>query len=120
MSYVYLGSSILLMVYCQLVIKWQVMGAGTFPEAPVDKLWFLARLLLNPWIVSALAAAFLSALAWMAALTKLDLSHAYPVMSLSFALVVLASAWLLQEPLTVPKVAGVLLVCVGVAIGSQG
>jgi multidrug transporter EmrE-like cation transporter len=120
MSYAYLASAILLMVYCQLVIKWQVMGAGTFPDAAGDKLWFLARLLLNPWVVSALAAAFLAALAWMAALTKLDLSHAYPIMSLSFALVVLASAWLLQEPLTVPKVAGVLLVCVGVAIGSQG
>jgi len=120
MSYAYLGASILLMVYCQLVLKWQVMGAGTFPEAPADKLWFLARLLLNPWVVSALAAGFLAALAWMAALTKLDLSHAYPIMSLSFVLVALASAWLLQEPLTAAKIAGVLLVCLGVAIGSQG
>jgi drug/metabolite transporter (DMT)-like permease len=120
MSYVYLGSSIVLMVYCQLVLKWQVMGAGAFPEASADKFWFLARLLLNPWIVSALAAAFLATLAWMAALTRLDLSHAYPVMSLSFVLVVLASAWLLHEPLTVLKIAGVALICLGVAIGSQG
>ena len=120
MSYVYLGSSIVLMVYCQIVIKWQVTGAGAFPDAPADKFWFLARLLLNPWIVSALAAAFLAALAWMAALTRLDLSHAYPVMSLSFVLVVLASAWLLHEPLTVLKIAGVALICLGVAVGSQG
>jgi drug/metabolite transporter (DMT)-like permease len=120
MSYVYLGSSILLMVYCQLVIKWQVTGAGAFPEAPADKVWFLARLLANPWVVSALAAAFLAALAWMAALTRLELSHAYPIMSLSFVLVVLASAWLLHEPLTAYKVAGVALVCAGVAIGTQG
>ena len=120
MSYVYLASSILLMVYCQLVIKWQVTGAGDFPEAPADKLWFLARLLVNPWVISALAAAFLAALSWMAALTRLELSHAYPIMSLSFVLVVLASAWLLHEPLTVAKVAGVVLICAGVAIGSQG
>ena len=120
MSYVYLGSSILLMVYCQLVIKWQVTGAGAFPEAFADKIWFLARLLVNPWVISALAAAFLAALSWMAALTRLELSHAYPIMSLSFVLVVLASAWLLHEPLTVAKVAGVALICAGVAIGSQG
>jgi multidrug transporter EmrE-like cation transporter len=120
MNYVYLGSSILLMVYCQLVIKWQVTGAGAFPEAPADKLWFLARLLLNPWVLSALAAAFLAAMTWMAALTRLDLSHAYPIMSLSFVLVVLASAWLLHEPLTVFKLAGVALICAGVAVGSQG
>lgn len=120
MSYAYLAASIVLMVYCQLVIKWQVMGAGAFPAEPADKLWFLARLLLNPWIVSALVAAFLAALTWMAALTRLDLSHAYPIMSLSFVLVALASAWLLHEPLTGAKLAGIALICIGVAIGSQG
>jgi multidrug transporter EmrE-like cation transporter len=56
----------------------------------------------------------------MTALTKLDLSHAYPFMSLSFALVALASAWVFPEPLTGPKIAGVVLICLGVAIGSQG
>jgi len=120
MSYAYLASAILLMVYCQLVLKWQVTGAGALPDDAADKVWFLVRLLLNPWVVSALAAAFLAALSWMAALTKLDLSHAYPIMSLSFVLVALASAWLLQEPLTGLKIAGVALICLGVAIGSQG
>lgn len=120
MSYAYVACTILLTVYGQLVIKWQVAGAGTFPENPADKLWFLARLLMNPWIVSALAAALLAALSWMAAMTKLDLSHAYPFTSLSFVLVALASAWLLHEPLTAPKIAGIALICLGIAVGSQG
>jgi multidrug transporter EmrE-like cation transporter len=120
MSYAYVAFTILLTVYGQLIIKWQVADAGTFPENPADKLWFLARLLMNPWIVSALAAALLAALSWMAAMTKLDLSHAYPFMSLSFVLVVLASAWVLNEPLTGPKIAGIALICLGIAVGSQG
>ena len=120
MSYAYVACTILLTVYGQLVIKWQVAGAGAFPENPADKLWFLARLLINPWIVSALAAALLAALSWMAAMTKLDLSHAYPFTSLSFVLVALASAWLLNEPLTGPKIAGIALICLGIAVGSQG
>jgi multidrug transporter EmrE-like cation transporter len=70
--------------------------------------------------VSALAAALLAALSWMAAMTKLDLSHAYPFTSLSFVLVALASAWLLNEPLTGPKIAGIALICLGIAVGSQG
>ena len=120
MSYVYVACTILLTVYGQLVIKWQVMGAGTFPDDPAGKLWFLARLLLNPWIITALAAALLAALSWMAAMTKLDLSHAYPFTSLSFVLVTFVSAWLFQEPVTVPKVAGLALICAGIVIGSQG
>jgi len=67
-----------------------------------------------------LAAALLATVSWMAALTKLELSHAYPFVGLSFVAVTLASAWLLHEPLTSLKLAGVALVCLGVAIGSQG
>jgi multidrug transporter EmrE-like cation transporter len=120
MSYVYVACTILLTVYGQLVIKWQVMGAGAFPDDPAGKLWFLAGLLLNPWIITALAAALLAAFSWMAAMTKLDLSHAYPFTSLSFVLVTFVSAWLFQEPVTVPKIAGIALICAGIVVGSQG
>ncbi|MBI3044398.1 MAG: EamA family transporter [Betaproteobacteria bacterium] len=120
MSYVYVACTILLMVYAQIVIKWQVSGAGAFPDAAADKLWFLARLLVDPWIVSALAAMLLAALAWMAAMTKLDLSHAYPFTSLAFVLVMIASAFFFHEPVTGPKIAGIALICLGIVIGSQG
>ena len=120
MSYVYVGLTILLTVYGQLVIKWQVGLAGAFPAEPGARLLFLARLLVNPWIVSALVAALAAALAWMAAMTRLQLSHAYPFMSLAFVLVLVGSAWFFQEPLTLPKVAGLVLICAGIVIGSQG
>lgn len=120
MSYVYVFLTILLTVYGQLVIKWQVAAAGVFPAEPGDKFLFLARLLLNPWIISALAAALAAAVAWMAAMTKLDLSHAYPFTSLAFVLVTLFSVWLFHEPVTTPKIAGLVLIVSGIIIGSQG
>lgn len=120
MSYVYVFLTLLLTVYGQLVIKWQVTAAGAFPADPADKMLFLARLLVNPWVVSALAAALGAAVAWMAAMTKLDLSHAYPFMSLAFVLVLLGSAYFFHEPVTAPKLAGLVLVCAGIVVGSQG
>jgi len=120
MSYVYVACTILFMVYAQIVIKWQVLAAGAFPAATSEKFWFLAKLLVNPWIVSALVASLLAAVAWMAAMTKLDLSHAYPFTSLAFVLVIAASAVFFNEPVTGPKVAGIALICIGIAIGSQG
>lgn len=120
MSYAYVACTILFMVYAQIVIKWQVMGAGAFPALVADKLWFLAKLLVNPWILSALAASLLAAVAWMAAMTKLDLSHAYPFTSLAFVLVMLASALVFHEPVTGPKIAGIALICLGIVVGSQG
>jgi multidrug transporter EmrE-like cation transporter len=120
MSYVYVACTILLMVYAQLIIKWQVMDAGVFPAAAGDKLWFLAGLLINPWVMSALVALLLAMVAWMAAMTKLDLSHAYPFTSLAFVMVIVASAILFHEPVTWPKIAGIALICIGIAVGSQG
>ena len=120
MSYVYVACTILFMVYAQIVIKWQVVAAGAFPADSADKLWFLGKLLVNPWIMSALAASLLAAVAWMAAMTKLDLSHAYPFTSLAFVLVMVASALFFNEPVTGPKIAGIALICIGIAVGSQG
>ena len=120
MSYVYVFLTVLLTVYGQLVIKWQVLAAGAFPEAPGEKMLFIARLLINPWIVSALAAALAAAVTWMAAMTKLDLSHAYPFLSAVFVLVPVASVLMFNEPVTMPKIAGLALIVAGIAIGGQG
>ena len=120
MSYLYVFLTILLTVYGQLVIKWQVSLAGAFPVDTAGRLLFLANLLVNPWIISALAAGLAAAVAWMAAMVKLDLSHAYPFMSLGFVLVMFGSAWFFHEPVTLPKVAGLMLICAGIVIGSQG
>lgn len=120
MSYLYIGCTVLLTVYGQLIIKWQVLSAGDFPEAPSDKLWFLLHLVFNPWVISAFAAALLASVTWMAAMTKLQLSHAYPFMSLAFVLVIILSGVFFNEPITVTKWVGIALVMAGLVVGSQG
>jgi multidrug transporter EmrE-like cation transporter len=120
MSYVYVFSSILFTVYSQIVIKWQVTGAGPFPTSTAERAYFLARLLVNPWVVSALVASALAVLTWMVAMTKLDLSHAYPFASISFVLVLVLSSLLLNEPVGGYKIAGVALIVCGVIVSSQG
>ena len=120
MSYVYVMCTVLLTVYGQIVIKWQVAQAGALPEELLPKIEFLARLMLNPWIMSGLGAALLAAVTWMAALTKLPLSHAYPFNASAFVIVVLLSGFFFDESITPLKLAGVALVVVGIIVGSQG
>lgn len=120
MSYLYVLTTILLTVYGQIVIKWQVLKAGAFPQDASAKILFLIHLLLNFWVLSAFAAALLASVTWMAAMTKLQLSHAYPFMSLAFVLVILLSNIFFGETITSYKIAGILLVVIGLSIGSQG
>ena len=119
-GYAYVLGTILFTVYGQIVLKWQVVRAGVLPAAFLEKLVFLISLIWNPWILSSIAAGFLAFLCWMAAMTKFELSYAYPLMSLSFLLVLILSAILFHEPLTVSKVVGVGLIVAGIIVGSRG
>ncbi len=120
LSYLFVFITIFLTVYSQIVIKWQVVAAGAMPPGLSGKLWFLAKLLVNPWIVSGLAAGLLAAVSWMAAMTKLELSHAYPFMSLAFVGVLVLSALVFQEPVNAWKIGGLALITLGIIVGSQG
>lgn len=118
MSYIFIACTVLLTVYGQIVIKWQV---GLKPEMAVDGFSFrvVAWLLTNPWIISAFAAAFGASLFWMAALSRMPLSKAYPFTALSFPLVALAATLLFHERIDMYKIAGTAIVIVGVLVLSR-
>ena len=119
-GFAYILGTVLLTVYGQIVLKWRVAEAGAFPAAFSQKIFFLVSMIWDPWVMSGLVAGFFAFLCWMAALTEFELSYAYPFMSLSFLLVLVFSAILFQEPLTVSKIVGVGLIVAGIIIGSRG
>ncbi len=81
-----------------------------------DKFIFIIQLLLNPFILSGFLSAFVASLFWMAAMTKFDISYAYPFMSLSFVLVFLLSVFFFGEPITFQKVMGVSFIVLGIIV----
>jgi len=119
-DYLYIFATIAFTVYGQLILKWRIGSFGPLPSDTTDKLKLLICLLFDPAIFSGFAAAFLASLAWMAAMTKFDLSHAYPFMSLNFVVVLLLSGWLLSEPMTLQKILGVGLIVLGTLVAARG
>ncbi|MBB5209161.1 EamA family transporter [Chiayiivirga flava] len=116
MGYLFVALTVLLTVAGQFLVKWQVGLAGAMPVSLPEKVQFLGQLLLRPWIIVGLGAAFAAALCWMLAMTRLPLSHAYPFTAASFVLVVFGGAWLFSEPVGTVKVLGVGLIVVGVLL----
>jgi len=119
-GFAFVLGSIVCTVYGQLVVKWQVIKAGALPAAFSQKIYFLMGLVLNPWVISAMAAGFAALICWLAAMTKFELSYAYPFMSLAFVFVLILSALFFNEAITTPKVLGVLLVIAGIVVASRG
>ena len=119
MGYLYVLLTIAFTIYGQLAIKWQVSHAGAMPPGLTEKLVFLIGLVFKPMAFTGFVAAFLASLCWMAALTKLPLSAAYPFMSLTFVGTILLSAVLFSEPLTTARWLGIGIVVIGLIVGSQ-
>jgi drug/metabolite transporter (DMT)-like permease len=119
-AYACVAVTILLGVYGQLVIKWKVTKVGELPTGLVDRISEILAFVFDPWVLSALAGAVIAAAAWFAALARLELSQAYPFVSASFVLVLIMSAIVFGESITVPKAIGAALIVLGLVIGSQG
>ncbi len=119
MAYICIALTVLFTVYGQLVLKWQAtLRIQQWGQA--EPLRYVVSMLLNPWVISGLAAAFAASLCWMLAVSRMDLSKAYPFMALNFVLVGLAAVPLFGEAYSLPKMLGLILVVVGIIVSSQG
>lgn len=119
-AWLYVLGTVLFTVYGQIVLKWRIGKYGAMPESSLNKLLFLFRLFLDPFILSGFISAFIASLLWMAAMTKIKLSVAYPFTGLSFVLILILSALLFKEPLNYYKVIGIIFVIAGIFISSRG
>lgn len=114
------AATVLLTSYGQLVIKWQATSYQATNLGWLGKLPVVFQLLLQPWVISAFVAAFGASLCWMLAVSRLELSRAYPFMALNFLIVCVAAVPLFGEVFTLSKAIGLATVIVGLIIISQG
>lgn len=115
-GYVLAAGSVLLTTAAQLTMKW---GMTHLPHFSLD--WFTSLSLLSHtsalfFVSCGVLAYLLSMICWLQALHYLPLNKAYPLLSISYALVYLATAILpwYQETFTTAKTLGVLLITLGV------
>ncbi len=116
----YIFLSLFLGVYSQLIMRWRVSLAGSLPESLPEKAGFIVSLLLSPWVISGLAATFLGGVVWMMAMTKFEISYAYPWMALNYVFVLIFSNMFLGEALSGAKILGSIFVMIGIIIISRG
>ena len=118
-GYIYIFLTLLLTTYGQLILKWRLQFHEQFPVQFKQQMLYFLKVLADPYVLSSFAAAFLASLTWIAALTRFDLSYAYPFTSLSFIVVLILSYLLFNEPFTLNKLVGVLLIIAGVYIAAK-
>src|SRR5438552_8775422 len=97
MTYIYITITILCTVAGQLMLKHATNGLGQMPANVQGGAVFLFKALINFYVIAGFALAFVASLTWIAAVSRPELSFAYPFMSLNFVFVLLLSAILFHE-----------------------
>ena len=118
-AHIFVILTVFLSVYSQVIIKWQVNVKSSLGTTQ-NRFSFILSMLQNPWVLSGITATFLSGITWMLAMTRLDISYAYLFISLLFVLVPSAGYLFFNEPVTTAKIAGSLLIILGVIVVSLG
>lgn len=114
MGYIYIFATVLCTVYGQLMLKWRVETLQ--PQFSLHPLKEAGRLLLDIGVVSGFAAAFIASFFWMAAMTRFELSYAYPFMALNFILVFICSYFIFGDSINILRMLGLLCIVLGVCI----
>lgn len=73
----------------------------------------------SPYVVAGCLSYFISMLLWLYALSKVNLSFAYPFLALGYVLVMLTSWYFLGESIPTLRWIGVLVICFGIFLVSK-
>lgn len=84
------------------------------------KVFFLLRVVFDPFIFIALCLTFISGLCWIATMTKFEISYAYPFTMLGFVSIILLSTFLFGESVNFYKLIGCAIIVIGVVVTSLG
>ena len=121
LNHFYLLLAILLGVVSQLIIKWK-MSAFSFDDYETwqEKFSLAFSMLLNPYIIIALVLTLLAGVTWMIAMTKFEISYAYPFTLLALVLVTIFSVIFFGESINIYKLIGIVFIILGIVVISKG
>ena len=104
----------------QLMLKNGINKFGVVTLSLADAPQLLMKLALNPWVVGGLFLYACGTVFWLAGISRVDLSFAYPFASLSYVVMLLVAWQLFDENITVPRIIGTVVIATGVLIVSRG
>jgi drug/metabolite transporter (DMT)-like permease len=111
-------TSILLSVSAQFCLK-MGMSSMAADAKPASSLAQVALSLISNWFILAGFLLYgLGAVVWLGVLSKWDVSKAYPMVGLGFALTAILGLYL-GEGVSLARFGGVLMICAGVWVVSQ-
>ncbi|MBF0550588.1 MAG: EamA family transporter [Deltaproteobacteria bacterium] len=105
---------VLLNAVAQILMKAGMIKIGHFEFSMANLVPVGIKTFTSPYVLVALACYVISVLVWLAALSKVEVSYAYPLLSIGYIVTALYAQFRFMENLSPTRWAGIIVICIGV------
>lgn len=98
----------------QLLLKAGMDRIGYFTFSWNNVIPIGMQVALNPFIIAGLGCYVFSVVAWLMGLSRIEVSVAYPMLSLAYVVTALAAYFILHENLSLARMIGIFIILIGV------
>ncbi|MCF2133639.1 MULTISPECIES: SMR family transporter [Burkholderiaceae] len=113
-------SGVLLNTCAQLLLKAGVNAVGHFEFSAANIVPISVRLVTQWPIIGGLACYVVSVVVWILGLSRVDVSIAYPMLSLGYAVNAVAAWYLFGEVMSAQRLVGIGIILFGVVVLARG
>ncbi len=103
----------------QILLKEGMTRIGEFAFSLHNVLPIGVQVMTSPFIIAGLACYGFSLMTWLLVLSRLDVSYAYPMVSLGYIVTVFSAYFLLHETITPNRIIGTMIIMMGVFVLSR-
>ncbi|MBO4654907.1 MAG: EamA family transporter [Bacteroidales bacterium] len=110
-------ASVLLNCLAQILMRKGMLIVG---EVSVSNfMQNILPMLTNLWLWGAMFCYAISIVLWMSVLSKVEVSYAYPFLSIGYVVASIAGYYFFSESLSAVRILGIIVICIGVFLISR-
>ena len=103
----------------QLMLKQGMISIGPISFEGVNPLVRILQVVFSPWVFFGLCTFVISMASHLYVLSKVELSFAYPFLSLAYVAVAVFAYFVFREDLNALRIAGIGFICIGTVLIAQ-
>jgi len=107
-------AGVLLNALAQLALKQGMRTIGHFAFRLENAPQVIVAVAASPFVLAGLACYVISVLIWLLVLSRVEVSYAYPLLSVGYIVTALAGHYFFNEAIGLTRWSGILVICLGV------
>ncbi len=115
-AFILIMIGVLLNAVAQLALKASVKDTGAIELSAGNAIPVASQLMAEPWLWVGLGCYGISVIVWILALSRVDVTIAYPMLSVGYVVNAFAAYALLGETLTPGRLVGIGIIILGVTV----